>query len=121
MLRRLLPIGTIALITTALLIVPQADVSANKFVYAQHSYTHCGPPPPVHYDYHRLPPGIQKQMHRRGIPPGHQKKLNTYTSKDWRYRDDRWRGHDRSREDYGVIIRSGPRGTTVGFEYHKRR
>lgn len=120
MLRQMLPIGTIALITAALLVVPVGDVSADSYARGHHGYAHCGPPPHAQYDYHRLPPGIQKQMHRRGIPPGHQKKLHGYRYDDRRYHYDR-RSYDRSREDYGVIIRSGPRGTSVGIEYYKRR
>ncbi|MGI5819757.1 MAG: hypothetical protein ACOX9R_16865 [Armatimonadota bacterium] len=122
MLRKLLPFGTLMVFATALLILPQADANADRSRHQTH-YRDC-----------HLPPGLQ--MHQgRWIPPGQLKKMQSHRQCDPRYHDSRYRyqdtrsyrheppkyrHYDRDREDYGLVIRKTPRGTTVEVEYNKR-
>lgn len=131
MLRKLLPIGTLLLFAIALVILPQADAHADR---SRHHNQYTG---------HQLPPGLQ-MLQGNWIPPGQLKKMQRSRDydhgrydcdrNDRRYRDDRryqdtrsyrheppkYKRYDRDSEEYGLIIRNGPRGTTVEVEYHKR-
>lgn len=78
-----------------------------------------------------LPPG-QAMQRGQWIPPGQRKKMDRYDDhrysgpcdyRDGRYYDRRYddRRYDRRGDDeWGVVIRSDRRGTTVGGYYHDR-
>jgi len=125
MLRKLLPIGTLLLFVAALMIAPQATVFADGRRYD-------------HRPQYRVPPGHQWD-HHKWVPPGHRKHADRYRASDCdrydrdRYRDRRYtdtrsyryeprkqRRYDRDNQDYGLIIRKGPHGTTVDVEYRNR-
>ena len=135
MLRKLLPIGTLLLFAAATIIGSQAQANAAPRRDDARRYDR------------RVPPGHQVG-HHKWIPPGHRKhadrnrhhdcdicwprwdnrrdrgrydcdrRYRPQDARNWRYMPDRRR--DRDREDYGIIIRKGPRGTTVDVEYRKR-
>lgn len=115
MLRRLLPIGTMLAFAVALILAPQAEADAKRSKHQNH------------YSTQNVPPGLQTHPHQRWIPPGQLKKMQRehhhryrYQAPTQRYTPPKYRSYDRDREDYGLIIRKGPRGTTVEVEYHRR-
>ncbi|MEA3401858.1 MAG: hypothetical protein U9R79_11515 [Armatimonadota bacterium] len=121
--KRLLQYVLIGLAIGVLLtIIPQSPAAAD----------HSGPghfyrPGPA---YH-VPPGHQPGHHKKWIPPGHRKhwippghlKHMYGAPHGYRYSPERRYGDWRYRqggEDYGLIIRKGPQGTTIDIRYRNR-
>jgi hypothetical protein len=142
MLRKLLPVGTFLLFVAALVIAPQSVAFADDWKCEAHQYERHAPRGNPHW----VPPG-HRRGHDRWVPPGHRRDHHRHRdcddryerddddwyerdrryrdrryhdTRDWRYEPRKQKRYDRDREDYGVIIRKGPHGTTFDFEYHKR-
>ncbi len=142
MLRKLLPIGTLLLLVAAAFMFIQAPATADPWKDEAHQYERRAPRGQDHW----VPPG-HRTGHHKWVPPGHRKHGERYhdrydrdrdrwdrydderwdrddrryrDERDWRYQRRKHRDYDRDSEDYGLIIRKGPHGTTVDIEYNKR-
>ncbi|MGC9320070.1 MAG: hypothetical protein ACP5KN_18710 [Armatimonadota bacterium] len=112
--KRLLQYTLIGLAVAALLTITAQPPAAADGAGRGHFYR---PGPAYH-----VPPGHQPGHHKRWIPPGHRKHMSRVPyayrdCRDRRYGD--WR-YGRGGEDYGLIIRKGPQGTTIDIRYRDR-
>ncbi|MGD9497260.1 MAG: hypothetical protein AB7Y46_13255 [Armatimonadota bacterium] len=144
MMKRTVQIGLLVAVAAVLVAGLATPTSAERddgrrYRAPRESYAPSPPAPPYQYPHQQWVPPGHRTVGQGWIPPGHLRNGKAwvwcpYCERDRSYRypqrrwDDRrydrrddWRYDRRGEDDWGIVIRKGRGGTTIGGYYHDRR